>query len=258
MDAKNISVKDFTYYLPEEKIALYPLEDRGSSRLLVYDNASISERKFDDILDFFLPGDVLVVNKTRVINARLFFKTPQGATIEIFCIGPSDSEMTIEKALNLRGKAEWLCLVGRFSKWKTLEPLQISLGANGPDITATFSGKVDDLFKITFEWNPPETTFSEVIEHVGKIPLPPYLKRAIDEEDYNRYQTVYGCESGSVAAPTAGLHFSESLMQKLRNKGVQTSYITLHVGAGTFRPVKANNMGAVSYTHLTLPTKRIV
>lgn len=230
-----LSISDFQYALPEERIAAYPLENRQASKLLVYRNKNIEASQFDRVNDFLPEKAVLVFNNTRVINARLKFKTAQGHVIELFCLEPSQYGLNEPKA----GTAEWKCLAGKLKRWSG-EPLHLQQGTM--HLTASLVAKHPDHVLVKFEWSPSEFSFEEILQRFGQIPIPPYLKREADSMDATRYQTVFAQKDGSVAAPTAGLHFTPDLMQKLGEGGFGTEQLTLHVGTGTFKPVKSETM----------------
>lgn len=239
---KSIPISDYNYDLPNHKIAYHPQENRELSKLLVYNNGAISEKKFAELPSVLTENDFLVFNNTRVINARLWFQKTTGKIIEIFCLEPKNEELV--KALSSTQKSTWRCMVGGAKRWKT-NPLikEVEIKGEMIEVRASKGEYVDQAFEITFDWNSEYITFSEILETLGKTPLPPYIKREDTIEDEKRYQTVYSCNEGSVAAPTAGLHFSEKLIQNLTNSDIQTEYLTLHVGAGTFKPVTSDNIG---------------
>lgn len=243
MHPKYLSIDDFTYPLPEEKIAKYPLAERDSSKLLVYRNKRIEESTYKNIEQYLPPDSLLVLNNTKVIEARLLFQKSTGALIEIFCLEPGPQYDDITIAMSQTKSVEWLCLIGGASKWKHGQILQKKIWAAETEIIveATFLRKVNDSFAIKISWTPSSFSFAEVLHFAGAIPLPPYLKREADFEDQERYQTVYASAQGSVAAPTAGLHFTTTVLEKLQQK-VDVENITLHVGAGTFKPVKTGTM----------------
>lgn len=239
MEPQNIRIQDYCYNLPPDKIAKYPLENRDSSKLLIYKHKKISEAVYSS-LDQFLPnGSVLFFNNTKVIPARLFFNTTDNKLIEIFCLEPISSNNDPYIELNKKASCQWKCIVGGAAKWKdkfaTLYHNQIKLKAEKIE-------KVNDAFIIQFTWEPSEKTFSEILEITGTIPIPPYLKRKTETIDILRYQTIYAQNAGSVAAPTAGLHFTDSLLEKIKLKDCTIHSLTLHVGAGTFKPVKTIKM----------------
>lgn len=240
-DVRAISIKEYQYDLPEDRIAKYPLEKRDASKLLYYSGASIEDKIFHQLPELLHRDDLLVFNDTKVIRARIFFPRATGSIIEIFCLEPAD-ELDPVLALQKRGSARWKVMIGNAKRWKD-EFLEQRLNVSGEDISLkAFKEEVsNDHFIVRFDW-PEHLTFSEVLEAVGQLPIPPYLNRETEEADLLRYQTVYARYDGSVAAPTAGLHFTEKTFDDLLKKGVQTATVTLHVGAGTFRPVKSENM----------------
>jgi S-adenosylmethionine:tRNA ribosyltransferase-isomerase len=244
MHPKNLSINDFIYDLPEEKIAKYPLIERDSSKLLVYQNNIIRETFYKNIADYLPSHSLLVLNDTKVIEARILFQKPTGAFIEIFCLEPHGQHVEIATAMMQRGSVEWLCLIGGASKWKHGQVLQKKMIHAQREIIveAKFLKKVNASFAVQISWTPPELSFAEILHLAGTIPLPPYLKREAESADEERYQTVYANASGSVAAPTAGLHFTTTMFKNLRDKAIDTDLITLHVGAGTFKPVKSDTM----------------
>lgn len=244
MHPKEISIKDFTYELPDELIAKYPLPDRDASRLLIWKDENISEDIYRN-LDQHLPShSLLVFNNTRVVAARLLFQKPTGANIEIFCLEPHAQYPDITTAMSTRGAVTWMCLVGGASKWKPGNILEkkIPVGNSELSLHARYLEKIQDSFAIELSWNDPELSFAEVLHLAGVMPLPPYIRRRAEHSDETRYQTIYAEQEGSVAAPTAGLHFTESLFRQLDAKDIRRSFVTLHVGAGTFQPVKADTL----------------
>jgi S-adenosylmethionine:tRNA ribosyltransferase-isomerase len=240
MHPKDLSIVDFTYDLPASKIASYPLEQRDASKLLVYGAGDISETTYSK-LDEVLPSNTLLVhNDTKVVAARLFFEKENGTVIEIFCLEPASIYKDITTAMLAKKQVLWGCLIGGAKKWKE-GSLQIKYG-NNYTLTATKHSTLADSFLIQFEWDNEAQSFAEVLEVAGNIPLPPYFNRAVEANDKERYQTVYAAAEGSVAAPTAGLHFTPALFDKLAAKNITKEFVTLHVGAGTFKPVKAARM----------------
>lgn len=238
-DPLKISIQDFTYHLPEEKIALHPLPERDASKLLIYKEGKIREDIYRNIATYLPSGSLLVFNNTKVINARLRFKKSSGATIEIFCLEPYEAINEYSSIMNRKGSVKWKCLVGGISKWKEK---QLTIDNGQLIIKAELIEKLSDAYVIEFTWEPADLSFAEVIQSIGDIPLPPYIKRSTGIEDTERYQTIYAMHDGSVAAPTAGLHFTENIFEQLSKKNIERAYITLHVGAGTFKPVKADQM----------------
>jgi S-adenosylmethionine:tRNA ribosyltransferase-isomerase len=236
---QHLQISDFTYELPDERIAKFPLPERDDSKLLIYEKETITENQYKNI-DQFLPSETLLVfNQTKVVQARLLFEKASGGTIEIFCLEPSEEYADITTAMLQTGNVLWKCLVGGAKKWKE-EWLRCDF-ANG-FLQASIKEKLADYFIIAFQWQPADLSFADVLILVGKMPLPPYLNRAVETSDKERYQTIYAKNDGSVAAPTAGLHFTQSVMQKLVAKNIQQQFVTLHVGAGTFKPVKSETI----------------
>lgn len=235
---RNIKISDYNYPLPEERIAKFPLERRELSKLLLYDQGEISSRHFTEIGDCLPEGSMLVFNNTKVIRARLIFHKSTGARIEIFCLEPH-APADYERAFAAREHAQWQCIVGNLKKWKE-EELHIDFDLDGAPcrlsarrVPQSGSGQI-----VEFRWNA-GLTFGQLLETLGRIPIPPYLCRESEELDNTRYQTVYSRFEGSVAAPTAGLHFTPEIIDSLRRSGHPTEEVTLHVGAGTFLPVKS-------------------
>ncbi len=238
-----IEIKDYTYQLPNEKIALYPLQERDFSKLLVYKQGIISESNYHNIGNEFNNKTLLLFNNTKVIEARIFFQKATGGVIEIFCLEPAyNTEVT--QAMTSKGKVVWNCLVGGAAKWKEgIIEKKVVVGTENIHLFAEIKDRLPDCFIIEFSWHSSNFTFAEVLHYAGVIPLPPYLHRKAEEQDYDRYQTVYAKSEGSVAAPTAGLHFTPQLIEQLSNNGIYMEQVTLHVGAGTFKPVKTETIG---------------
>ncbi len=232
-----IDINNFDYELPDERIAKFPLERRDHSNLLVWREGNISHRRFFNLPEELPEGTLLVFNNTKVFRARLIMHKPSGARLEIFCLEPH-APADYENAFSVRGESQWRCLVGGLKKWKE-GPLQIEFEMNGRScrMEAYRGEQIDKSHVVTFRWDA-DATFGEIIEHLGRIPIPPYLNRESEEIDNTRYQTVYSRIEGSVAAPTAGLHFTPEVIEALHAKGITTQEVTLHVGAGTFLPVK--------------------
>lgn len=240
MHPKHLSILDFTYDLPASKIASYPLEERDASKLLVYGAGEIAETTYSKLDEVLPTGTLLVHNDTKVVAARLFFTKESGSVIEIFCLEPASIYKDITTAMLAKKQVLWGCLIGGAKKWKE-GSLHIKYG-NNHTLTATKHSTLNDSYLIQFEWDNELQSFAEVLEAVGNIPLPPYFNRAVEANDKERYQTVYAVAEGSVAAPTAGLHFTPALFNKLAAKNISKEFVTLHVGAGTFKPVKAARM----------------
>jgi S-adenosylmethionine:tRNA ribosyltransferase-isomerase len=237
--AQEFQIKDFTYDLPDDRIAKYPLEERDLSKLLVYKNATISEDSYKNLDQYIAEKSLFIFNNTRVIQARLHFKNSTGARIEIFCLEPSGSNAEPASAMIQTASVEWECLIGRYDKWKEKT---LSIEVNDIKLSAEVQARNGNAFTVKFSWEPSNYSFAEVLEQIGQIPIPPYLKRASEQIDSSRYQTVYAAQKGSVAAPTAGLHFTQQIFEKLQSKQAQLDYVTLHVGAGTFKPVKSETL----------------
>ena len=234
---RHIDIDRFDYDLPNERIAKYPLEERSASKLLVYERGEISERRFRDIGDILPEGTLLVFNNTKVIRARIIMHKPSGARIEVFCLEPHDPA-DYERAFAVKGSCRWSCIVGNLKKWKE-GPLVIDFEYEGraERMLAWREGEGGREQIVRFEWTA-DLTFGQLLEHLGRIPIPPYLNRESQEIDNTRYQTVYSKFEGSVAAPTAGLHFTPELIEGMKARGFGFEEVTLHVGAGTFLPVK--------------------
>lgn len=242
---KNIRIDDFDYPLPDERIAFYPKESRTTSKLLVYRRVSheITDSNFAALPDFLTPDMMVVFNDSKVIHARLLVHNATGAAIEIFCLEPLRPTTELTAALAQTGPVTWKCFVGNAKRWKHPLDFEVMLNGRAVRVTAEKGAQVENAFEVAFSWDCPEVTFAEWVEAYGKTPLPPYIKRKAETGDETRYQTVYAHYDGSVAAPTAGLHFSKELLQDIENKGIETEYVTLHVGAGTFKPVTADTIG---------------
>lgn len=240
-DTNKIDIEKYRYNLPDSHIAKYPLADRDESKLLYYDHGTIGERSFSELPEIIPEGSWLVFNNTKVIQARLQFRKPTGARIEIFCLEPVDPA-DYQLSFQSPHTCTWRCLVGNAKKWKE-GPVSLSTAINGYAIVleATVSEQYRENFTIQFRWDNSRFTFGEIIEIAGSTPIPPYLNRDAEESDKERYQTIYSRDLGSVAAPTAGLHFTERMIQQIKENGIRTAELTLHVGAGTFVPVKETN-----------------
>lgn len=235
-------IDEFDYQLPDEKIAKYPLNERDGSKLLVYRKGNITESVFRNVVDFLPENSLLVYNNTRVIQARMFFRKPTGALIEIFCLEPHEpTDYTL--SLGAVSCCEWKCMVGNLKKWKegTLDK-EIKIGQKCCNLKASVVGKEENTCFIRFEWDNDSIHFAEILETSGELPIPPYLNRKTEQSDLLNYQTVYAKIEGSVAAPTAGLHFTSSVLNSLQKKNISTCELTLHVGAGTFQPIKLRDV----------------
>jgi S-adenosylmethionine:tRNA ribosyltransferase-isomerase len=241
---RNIHIEDFNYPLPVEQIAQFPLDVRDKSKLLVFKNNVISEDTFENIASNLPANSLLISNETRVVHARLLFRKPSGSQIEIFCLEPVKPTNEIHLAFQQTVSCSWKCLVGNARRWKS-GSLHLENKINGVAVklTATMISRDETSFLIQFEWAPLHFSFSHMLEHFGKIPLPPYISREASENDNTRYQTVFARNDGSVAAPTAGLHFTPEVLSSLALKNIKTDSVTLHVGAGTFKPVSSETIG---------------
>ena len=243
MHPKDLSINDYDYFLPEEKIASFPSKERDQSKLLIYKNGIIAEDIYLNLANH-LPGrSFLVFNNTKVIKARILFTKPTGAVIEIFCLEPYETINDYAIVLQKKKSIRWKCMIGGAGKWKQ-KYLENRFIINNDEVTlkAQLAEKLSDAYVVELSWNPGEYSFAEVIENAGKTPLPPYIKREAEESDAKRYQTIYSIAEGSVAAPTAGLHFTEKMFFSLKEKNIDKGFVTLHVGAGTFKPVKSETM----------------
>ncbi|WP_142532204.1 S-adenosylmethionine:tRNA ribosyltransferase-isomerase [Saccharicrinis carchari] len=242
MNTQDIKIEHYTYLLPEHRIAKYPLKERSDSKLLIY-NKGIREDKFCNIPSLLPSKSLLLFNNTKVIQARVLFKKETGAQIEVFCLEPVQPA-DISMAFEAKTKSVWKCIVGNSKKWKDGK-LYKNIAHAGKTIRLAISRKqtLEDAQVIEFEWDNNEVSFGEVLEAIGKTPIPPYLKRESEQLDTLRYQTIYSNYKGSVAAPTAGLHFTKEILNQLYDRGIKTGNVTLHVGAGTFKPVKSKSIG---------------
>lgn len=237
---RSISISEFDYPLPEERIAKFPLAERSASKLLVWQGGRISERRFADLGDVLPAGQLLVFNNTKVIRARIIMHKPSGARVEVFCLEPQEPA-DYERAFAVTGSCTWSCIVGNLKKWKD-GPVEIRFTLDGHEerLQAWRIGDGGREQTVRFEWTAP-MTFGQLLEYLGRIPIPPYLNRESEEVDNTRYQTVYSKFEGSVAAPTAGLHFTPELIASMQARGFAFEEVTLHVGAGTFLPVKTDD-----------------
>ncbi|MBR5921752.1 MAG: S-adenosylmethionine:tRNA ribosyltransferase-isomerase [Bacteroidales bacterium] len=242
---RNIRIEDYDYPLPESRIAYYPAPQRDNSKLLIYNKEkdTITDSVFHQLPDFLDENHWIVFNDSKVIHARLRVHNATGAAIEIFCLEPLAPSTDPAVAFTLTGSVTWKCMVGNARKWKHPIEIEVPMEGRVVRILAERGEAVEGTFEVTFTWTDPDVSFAEWIEAYGKVPLPPYIRRDAEESDTERYQTVYACHDGSVAAPTAGLHFTDGLIRSLKEKGVETEYVTLHVGAGTFKPVSSETIG---------------
>lgn len=237
MEMKHINISDYNYELPDERIAKYPLSQRDSSKLLIYKKGTIVEDVFFKISEYLPTNGLMIFNNTRVIQARLHFTKDTGAQIEVFLLEPAQPS-DYEQMFQVKNKCSWYCLVGNLKKWKD-GPLRRTIIVDGKEciISVTKNKLHGTSYQIDFSWDA-EVCFADVLDTLGELPIPPYLNRATEESDKTTYQTVYSKIKGSVAAPTAGLHFTDAVLSEIDSHGIERDEITLHVGAGTFRPVK--------------------
>jgi S-adenosylmethionine:tRNA ribosyltransferase-isomerase len=260
MHPKNTSIAGFGYDLPQDRIAHRPLAERDQSKLLIYRGDSICEDIYRNIAHYIPENSLLVFNNTKVVEARILFQKDSGAQIEVFCLEPSPEYGSIATALAQTGSVRWKCLIGGASKWKPGQTLRKEIREershlegivarpekigerNSLVLEARWAGKSEGCFLIELSWSPPELSFAELLHQAGLIPLPPYIRRNTEEADSDRYQTVYARHDGSVAAPTAGLHFTHAIFNSLGRRLIDHLFVTLHVGAGTFMPVKSDTL----------------
>lgn len=234
---EEIRISEYDYPLTDERIAKYPLAERDHSKLLVYRDGQVSEDVFYRIGDHIEKGSLLVYNNTRVIPARLVFHKESGARIEIFCLEPLQPR-DYQLSLSCTTGCTWKCMIGNLKKWKTGK---LSLPLGSTTLYAERLATLGNTYEVQFSWDNTSIAFAQILDELGELPIPPYLNRPTEESDKTTYQTVYSRIKGSVAAPTAGLHFTEEVLDDLRQRGIQTTELTLHVGAGTFQPVKTED-----------------
>lgn len=240
MDTKEIQIKDYNYELPDNRIAKFPKAERDTSKLLIYKSGEVLEDSFRSLPSYLPEGALMVFNNTKVIQARLYFRKETGALIEVFLLEPA-SPTDYELVFQTKGKCSWGCLVGNLKKWKTGKLSRaIEYEGRSVNLTVERKGEYGTGHLICFEWDDETMSFADVIDAIGELPIPPYLNRETEESDKTTYQTVYSKIKGSVAAPTAGLHFTDNVLASLDKHGIVRDEITLHVGAGTFKPVKSD------------------
>lgn len=250
METKHIHISDFDYPLPDERIAKFPISQRDHSKLLIYDRGNIKEESFYNLPQYLPKGAMMVFNNTRVIQARMHFRKETGALIEIFLMepaAPTDYELMFQTS----GRCSWLCMIGNLKKWKTgtlkrdfeIKGHKLTLSAvRNEEKNVSLENKAGTNYWVDFSWDNANVSFAEILEAVGELPIPPYLNRETQESDKVTYQTVYSKVKGSVAAPTAGLHFTDRVLKSLDENGIDREEVTLHVGAGTFKPVKTEEI----------------
>lgn len=239
---QEINLEKYLYELPTERIALFPLEKRDQAKLQVYRKGEITHSNFYKISQFLPPKSLLVFNNTRVIPARLYFRRSTGALIEIFLLQPALANLPVNLAMQERTACTWKCMIGNKKRWKEGEVMQQKVEVAGEEIQINVRLEDRENMLVHFWWTPTQLSFAEILSHLGEIPLPPYLNRDATEQDKRQYQTVYARKEGAVAAPTAGLHFTDEVLQSLEDNEIFTDFLTLHVGAGTFQPIKEKNI----------------
>ncbi len=242
MNPKQIKIKDYDYDLPDARIAKFPVAQRDQSKLLIYNKGEISEDKFHNIPEYLPQGALMVFNNTRVIQARIHFHKETGALIEVFLLEPA-KPTDYEQMFQTNGECSWYCLVGNLKKWKE-GTLRRTFDVKGHSVTLFVErkGEHGTSHHVDFRWDDKDITFADILDRVGELPIPPYLNREAQDQDKVTYQTVYSKIKGSVAAPTAGLHFTEEVLKDIDAHGIEREELTLHVGAGTFRPVKSEEI----------------
>jgi S-adenosylmethionine:tRNA ribosyltransferase-isomerase len=242
MKTENIHISDYNYLLPDDKIAKFPKEQRDQSKLLVYQSGKIKEDIFYNLPKYLPKNSLMIFNNTKVIQARLHFKKVSGALIEIFLLEPS-MPTDYELMFQTKGYCEWLCLIGNLKKWKEgILVKEFIYNGETVRIEATKKESIGTSHKVALKWDNTSLSFAELIDLIGELPIPPYLNRETEESDKTTYQTIYSKINGSVAAPTAGLHFTNNVLQDLDSYGIEREELTLHVGAGTFKPVKSEEL----------------
>lgn len=246
MDTKHICIKDYNYDLPEMRIAKFPVAERDHSKLLIYNKGTVSEDMFFNISKYLSEGALMIFNNTRVIQARIHFRKVTGALIEVFLLEPAQPS-DYELMFQTNGKCSWLCMVGNLKKWKE-GSLSRVFDVKGRQVTLTAIRRHEQGTShwVDFSWNDADITFADILDAVGELPIPPYLNRGTEDSDKKTYQTVYSKIKGSVAAPTAGLHFTDKVLADIDARGVEREELTLHVGAGTFKPVKSADISGHS------------
>lgn len=237
----DVSIQHYDYTLPEQNIAQFPTEKRDDSRLLVYQNANVSHQQFKNLPDLLPENSLLLFNNTKVIPARIYVQKASGTTIELFLLRPSIENKATQEVMQTQGSITWETLVGNKKRWKTSEVLEKEIVLDEQTISLQFTWLDREANAVTIAWSS-DHPFASILDAIGKIPLPPYMDRESDLSDQDRYQTLFSDTLGAVAAPTASLHFSQEILDKLISQGVKQAFLTLHVGAGTFLPVKEDNV----------------
>ena len=237
----NLPIQAYDYPLPEDKIALFPTLNRDESNLLVYKNSQIQHQSFVDLPALLPPNSLLVFNNTKVIPARIPLQKASGTSIELFLLKPLEESEATQVAMQMEGEVIWNCLIGNKKRWKADELIEKKISLEGNELVLNFRWHNREANQVRIQWEE-SISFAMILDAIGKIPLPPYMSRDVEEADKDRYQTLFSKELGAVAAPTASLHFSEKIMDDLNEKGIQKTFLTLHVGAGTFMPVKEEHV----------------
>ncbi|GAB4044278.1 S-adenosylmethionine:tRNA ribosyltransferase-isomerase [Spirosoma litoris] len=241
-ETNELLLSQFQYDLPDERIARFPLPQRDSSKLLVYQQGQVRHERFTSLPDLLPATSFLVFNNTKVIPARLHFTKPTGAVIELFLLNPFPNSQPISQAMEATGSTVWQGMIGNRKRWKPDETLETTLPTPNGEVKLSVRWHTYEQSAVELSWQPAELTFAQLIQYAGEIPLPPYLKRDATETDRETYQTVYSKQEGAVAAPTAGLHFTPAVFDALASRGIDHDYLTLHVGAGTFQPIKTEDV----------------
>jgi S-adenosylmethionine:tRNA ribosyltransferase-isomerase len=250
---QSITTKDYEYDLPPGQIALYPLAERDQSKLLVYKQGTIGHHQFNQVTSFLPKSSTFFFNDTRVIPARLFFQKTTGAAIEIFLLNPADSTLLVQQAMAATTTSQWICSIGNLKRWP--DSVALTKENNGLNLTAKIVDRIKSI--VEFSWQPQSKSFAEIITIMGLTPLPPYLNRKAEASDRLTYQTVYSHHDGAVAAPTAGLHFTDRILKELTSQGHLMQFLTLHVSAGTFQPIKVENaLNHVMHNEQVVVTKK--
>lgn len=239
---ESLLLSQFQYDLPDDRIARFPLARRDASKLLVYQGGNISHQQFSNLPELLPENSFLVFNNTKVIPARLHFTKPTGAVIELFLLNPFPADQPISLAMEATGSAIWQGMIGNRKRWRPSETLETTLSTPLGEVTLTASWHDYDQSAVRLSWQPTAFTFAQIVQHAGEIPLPPYLKRDATDADRDTYQTIYSKQEGAVAAPTAGLHFTPAVFEAISKRGISHDYLTLHVGAGTFQPIKTDDV----------------
>jgi S-adenosylmethionine:tRNA ribosyltransferase-isomerase len=252
---ENIYIQDYDYNLPDEKIAKFPLSTRDNSKLLIYKNNQISEDSFSSLADYLPENSLLIFNNTKVIQARMIFRKETGAAIEVFCLEPKIPS-DYAQAFSQHESCCWICMTGNSKRWKNGKLYQVLDDKKKTHCSVEKIESYGETHLIRFEWNDSDLSFADILEQLGELPIPPYLNRKTEEQDKETYQTVYSKIKGSVAAPTAGLHFTKTVFDSLKENRIDSDELTLHVGAGTFKPVKSDTLAEHEMHTETISVKK--